>query len=370
MPKNVRLPLKVIKVPLDKTIRTNFRKDFPKMSRLYLELIENTDKIIPNNLGKEFVPDYSKKPLGFNQTIKRTNTINDVENYKNSDYDSDMNDVFNEDSDDEISIQSMSSDNYNELDDLDDDPLTNKLKSLLEDDDDTSSINSLSHHSVHRSNRSKKRTPPTLDQLRQTGAYEAPKVVKEFRENEEYEDDEDKKRELLFKFDLLKKSYKGSHIPEFSIHSDYKTMERTYQHTVKKLSLDSTVETYKTYLIGGFMVVEYVFGSWFKFNMQGFTQQQILSMGSYEKLLIELGEKSYVPEGSNWPVELRLLFLIIINAAFFIVSKLILKKTGSNLMGMVNSMNTTSAPTNTQAGAKRKMKGPSINLDEIPEFEN
>ncbi len=147
-------------------------------------------------------------------------------------------------------------------------------------------------------------------------------------------------------------------------------MERTYQHTVKKLSLDSTVETYKTYLIGGFMVVEYVFGSWFKFDMQGFTQQQILSMGSYEKLLIELGEKSYVPEGSNWPVELRLLFLIIINAAFFIISKLILKKTGSNLMGMVNSMNTSSAPPSTQTGAKRKMKGPSINLDEIPEFEN
>ena len=99
------------------------------------------------------------------------------------------------------------------------------------------------------------------------------------------EEVEDKKRELLFKFDILKKSYKGQQVPEFSIHSDYRTMERSYEHTVKKLSLDSTVENYKTYLIGGFMVVEYVFGSWFKFDMQGFTQQQILSMNSYEKLL-------------------------------------------------------------------------------------
>jgi hypothetical protein len=90
-------------------------------------------------------------------------------------------------------------------------------------------------------------------------------------------------------------------------------------------------------------------------------------MSSYEKLLIELGEKSYVPDGSNWPVELRLLFLIIINAAFFIVSKLILAKTGSNLMNMVNSMNAASVPTNPSV-PKRKMKGPSINLDEIPEF--
>jgi hypothetical protein len=117
------------------------------------------------------------------------------------------------------------------------------------------------------------------------------------------------------------------------------------------------------------MVVEYVFGSWFKFDMQGFTQQQILSMNSYEKLLIELGEKSYVPEGSNWPVELRLLFLIIINAAFFIISKMILRKTGSNLMSMVNNMNASSIPPSTAArGTKRKMKGPSINLDEIPEI--
>ena len=366
MPKNVHVPLKVIKVPLDKTIRTNFRKDFPKMSRLYLELIENTNKIIPDKLGKEYIPDYTKKPDGFHEMRDTTNNFENLQKSLQDDLDSD-NDVFNEDSDDEMSIRSITSDDE---DFDDDDPLTNQLKSLL-DDDDSSSINSLSNHSVHRSNRSKKRTPPTLDQLRQTGAYEAPKVVKEFKDDpNEYEDEEDKKRELLFKFDLLKKSYKGSHIPEFSIHSDYKTMERTYEHTVKKLSLDSTVETYKTYLIGGFMVVEYVFGSWFKFDMQGFTQQQILSMGSYEKLLIELGEKSYVPEGSNWPVEIRLLFLIIINAAFFIISKLILKKTGSNLMGMVNSMNASSAPPSTQTGAKRKMKGPSINLDEIPEFEN
>jgi hypothetical protein len=99
--------------------------------------------------------------------------------------------------------------------------------------------------------------------------------------------------------------------------------------------------------------------------MQGFTQQQILSMNSYEKLLIELGEKSYVPTGSKWPIELRLLFLIIMNAAFFIVSKMIMKKTGANLMNMINGMNTSSP--GSSAPRKRKMRGPNINLDDIPE---
>jgi len=362
MPKQTHVPLRVVKVPLDRTVRTNFRKGFPRMSRLYLELIENTRKIVPKFLGKEFVPNYDSVAPELPEPSLTAKNIQTLDDGTGS--------IFN-DSDSEDDVMSIKSDNSSILSDDDeggDDDLTRKLKSLL-DEDETSSIGDLTPRSVHRSGRSKRRTPPTLDQLKQTGAYKAPKVVQELRGDEDFEDDEDKKRELLFKFDILKKSYKGQNVPEFTIHSDYKTMERTYEHTVKKLSLDSTVESYKTYLIGGFMVVEYVFGSWLKFDMQGFTQQQILSMSSYEKLLIELGEKSYVPEGSNWPVELRLLFLIIINAAFFIISKLILRKTGSNLMGMVNSMNATSTPASSTGGAKRKMKGPSINLDEIPEFE-
>ena len=74
--------------------------------------------------------------------------------------------------------------------------------------------------------------------------------------------------------------------------------------------------------------------------MQGFTQQQIVGMHNYEKLLIELGEKSYVPSGSKWPVELRLLFVIIMNAGFFIVGKVVMRRTGANLLGMMNSVNT------------------------------
>ncbi len=356
MSKKKRDPLKVVKVPLDRTVRTDYRKDFRRLPRLYLELIENTHKIDAKFQGKEFQPDYSNLDI----INKPQQVFSPEESPSRS---QNLGDIFNDDSDDDaVSIKSAESG---------DDPLTNRLKSLLSADGDDASTNASDSPQRFTSGRSKRRTPPTLDQLKQAGAYQAPKRVGELGGGGVYdeEEEEDKKRELLFKFDLLKKSYKGQQVPEFSIHSDYKTMERSYEHTVKKLSLDSTVENYKTYLIGGFMVVEYVFGSWFKFDMQGFTQQQILSMNSYEKLLIELGEKSYVPEGSNWPVELRLLFLIIINAAFFIISKMILRKTGSNLMSMVNNMNASSIPPSTAArGAKRKMKGPSINLDEIPEI--
>ena len=183
-------------------------------------------------------------------------------------------------------------------------------------------------------------------------------------------DEEDVKRELMFKFELLKKSYPNSSIPEFTIHSDYNNMKKTYDATVRRLSLDSSVETYKTWLLGGFMATEFVFGNFLGFDIQGFTQQQILSMNSYDKLLIELGEKSYVPTGSKWPVELRLLFLILMNAAFFVISKMIMKKTGANLLGMINNLNSNQTTSIPSGGRKRRMKGPNIDLDDIPDGTN
>lgn len=216
--------------------------------------------------------------------------------------------------------------------------------------------------------------PPTLAELESKGHYEPKPVLRDINHIPVSEqDEEDKKRELMFKFDLLRKSYPNAKekIPEYTLHSNYREMQKSYDTTVKGLSVDSTVENYKKYLVYGFMGVEFVCGNFFGFDMQGFTQQQIISMSSYDKLLIELGEKSYMPSGSKWPVELRLLFLIVINAGVFIVGKMIMKKTGANLMGMINGMNNTSANSNLQPQKpKRKMRGPTIDINDLPDAEN
>jgi len=210
---------------------------------------------------------------------------------------------------------------------------------------------------------------PTLAELEARGGYVPRKELRDINQttmNEQHEDDA--KRELLFKFDLLRKSYPTAIIPDYNIHTDLHTMQKSYSDCVRRLSLDSSVESYKTYLVYGFMGCEFVFGNFLGFDMQGFTQQQILSMNSYEKLLIELGEKSYVPTGSRWPIELRLLFMIIMNAAFFVISKMIMKKTGSNLMGMINNMNSTPQATAAPPQRKRRMRGPNIDLGDIPDI--
>tara|TARA_B110000483_G_scaffold239904_1_gene319379 strand:+ start:914 stop:1723 length:810 start_codon:yes stop_codon:yes gene_type:complete len=166
----------------------------------------------------------------------------------------------------------------------------------------------------------------------------------------EKNDDEDQKRELLFKFEILRKSYPNTEIPLFSMHNDFATMNKQYEYIIRKVQLESNVDNYKSYLIGGFMLLEFLFGK-VGLDMAGFSQQQMHQMNKYEKLLIELGEKSYIPK-RNFPVEVRLLGLIIFNAVLFGFSKLIMEKTGTNILQAMGNI----LPQN--KGGSKKMNGP------------
>ena len=466
--------IRVVKIPLPRNQRPPDRPQaFPRMPRLYLELIENKSKIKQDLINQEHVPtnheypfqavQHSHKPSReeyrerheYGHEKERPNLRDNQEISENVDTKSVISSVSTvktpeiKDGDVSVgSIESRSADNQSSYSALSDtsrasvsvkskesDELSVRLKELLADTDDENSVvedfdrfkkkldqgsdeqsRSVSsesssmgdkysrqrhvqsplsdirsahrtpyrpqaiHGPVSRAHPDKQPVPngvpPTLAQLQKQGHYQARPEMRDITHTALNEQEQmDKKREILFKFELLKKSYPRAHtkIPDFTVYSELTLMQKEYDSTVRRLSLDSTVESYKQYLIGGFMLTEFVFGNFLGFDMQGFTQQQIISMSSYERLLIELGEKSYVPTGSKWPVELRLLFMIIMNAAFFIVSKMIMRKTGANLMNMINGMNSsgpTPAPNNGPTPAptrRRRMRGPNIDLDDIPE---
>jgi hypothetical protein len=414
--------IQVVKIPLNgfPTIKPQI---FPNMPRLYLELIENKLKIRQDLINKEHIPtkypsedsnvtekDSEKDsetinnkiptpipiPLPLPQTKEKfTNRLDMLLSDGNSSDGSD-NDNDNESSGKSVSSASTVSElsivekvqkNKTTSIPVDDTPsevsedLSIRLKELLNDDSDTNSeynkkktssvppvSNKYSKHRDRSGNSvSHAPSPPTLAELEQRGGYIPRKELRDINQPFNDQHDEDNKRELLFKFDLLRKSYPVSSIPEYTIHTDLSTMQKSYADCVRRLSLDSSVESYKTYLVYGFMGCEFMFGHFLGFDMQGFTQQQIISMHSYDKMLIELGEKSYVPSGSKFPVELRLLVMIIMNAAFFIISKMLMKKTGSNIMGMINGMFNTgggggATNTNSTPAPKRKMRGPSVDL--------
>jgi hypothetical protein len=48
------------------------------------------------------------------------------------------------------------------------------------------------------------------------------------------------------------------------------------------------------------------------------------------------------------------------------VGQMIIKKTGSNLLNTINNMNKKSQP----EAPKKKMAGPSINIDDLPDVSN
>lgn len=390
----------IIKVPLDVHSKGSAQV-FPRMPRLYLELLENKAKIKQDFINKEYQHVYSESSESVPRAEPASPDSSDDDN-EGSSY------VYNpgvergdgDQSDDEQSdgVRSVDDRSVGSVDDdissmgskspgSDQGSISKRLTDLIGDVSDNDTIASEKRtekykkrdkysrqrdRNGHSISKAETALPPTFAELEAQGAYVPRKELRDINNVSTVEQNQDDlKRELLFKFELLRRSYPKSTIPEYSVHTEYKVMLTSYEDCVRRLSLDSSVENYKQYLIYAFMFLEFVLGRFLKLDMEGFTQQQILSMSSYEKLLIELGEKTYVPEGSKWSVEVRLLGLVIMNTAFFVISKIIAQKTSVNLMNMMNSMAGAAKKTggdsesSTDTQPKRKMRGPDIDLEEI-----
>jgi hypothetical protein len=375
--------IKVAKVPNPEAKPlTQDSRNIPKMPRLYLELIENKDKIRQNLVNKEYDADDAASDITFfgGQKDERThNAMSDIEEEDDSDAgSSEISSVASDNSSIRMTQKteprkassdgsSSGGDDDDTADETDDDSDDGDQRPAHQSQPQPQTFQQEPQQSSKSQQYAKilnEALPPKLSDLERQGEIHNRQSTPDLDRMYATEDEEDEmKRELLFKFELLRKAYK-TEVPEFNVHSDLKNMTRSYESTLRRVSLDSCVENYKQLLIGGFMVLEFVLGYLFKFDMQGFTQQQILNMNQYERLLIELGEQSYVPGGSQWPVEVRLLLMVLGNAAIFVIAKMIMKKTGSNIMSAMNSFTRPQpSPMN-----KRKMRGPSIQPDDIPDI--
>jgi len=215
---------------------------------------------------------------------------------------------------------------------------------------------------------------PKSDSEKINGEYQQ----EHFEQQEEDEEDEEErerreKADLLFKFMVLRRQYPNVEIPEFTEHSDINTMKRVYEQIIRRVALDSSVDNYKQYLVGGFMVLEWISTNWLGIDLSGFTKQQVQMMNRYERLLIELGEKNYTTMGSRFPVEVRLIFLIIFNAGLFYVQKMIFSggEGGTNVLNaLFGGMNPTAQAEQPQQRRRRGrgMRGPTITPHEVEEI--
>ena len=297
--------LLIERIPLEDYERVLPHKSFPRMPTLYLELLENKTKVRRDLLNKLYAPPpKSEEPPQEQQVQVQVQVQDQVQ-------DQNQNPEEPSDAHEESSV------------------IEDQLNKLLGED-------------------KPPQAPPTLQELQQQ---------KKVTINNAYsyaEDDEETQKErnaVYFKYEVLRRMHPNASIPEFTLYSDPKLMSQKYEMLTKKLSLDSSVENWKRYMIVFVMGCEVVLGK-INFDMEGFAQQQIMSMNTYDQLLVEMAEKSYVPSGSKWSPEIRLFMMLTMNVVLFVVSKMIFKKTGTNLLGTINSMNNT---------AERSMKEPTLN---------
>lgn len=387
----IKPKVRVIKVP-KKSKDIDRPQVFPKMPILYLELLENKDKVKPEFRNKTYKPQKSQDLSNENspqlKVVKeelsleaRLDRIIDDKNDNGKD-------------DDKKSVSSDSSKSSDDTHKDDDyikekvkstDNLANRLSELL--DDNNSIISVAASPDIKRSASKYSRSiqksvdvrslrapvqdrqyPPTLEEIEaQGGIKRNPEMRNIAHTSYSEQEEEDLKREYMYKIQILKKSYPAANftnVDNLNIHTDLEFMKKEYDATVRSLSLDSTVENWKTWLMYGFVATEFIMGKFLHLDMEGFAAQQMLNINKYDKLLIELGEKSYLKGPSKLPVELRLLLMIITQAGFFLLTKMLMKKTGTDLMGMVNNL---ANPQQTNAAKKRKMKGPSVGVDDLPD---
>jgi hypothetical protein len=210
---------------------------------------------------------------------------------------------------------------------------------------------------------SKKRLPPQGNNKPKTPPLSAD--MKEILEEEIHnpEDDIDmlpktpaeKHNYWKTRLQILKTSYRDVSIPPNADSLDWKELQKIYYIELDRVSLSKNVESYKLIMIVLFFIVEGVGARIFKLDITGFTVHSWRSMNRYDRLLIELGEKNYSSFGENWPVEMRLAGLVLVNAIIFVLAKYIFKLTGQDasdeMFTMFNSLGSQSVEADLPKGS-------------------
>jgi hypothetical protein len=125
------------------------------------------------------------------------------------------------------------------------------------------------------------------------------------------------------RFGILKLSYKNWNIqiPDESMSLD--KIHDLYAQQVKEIMISTNANSYRKYIIVGFLGLEFFAIKVLGLDMAGFTESQFQSMQRYDQLLVELGEKYQNGGMASWPLEIRMIFAIFISAVIFVVLKLV-----------------------------------------------
>jgi len=133
--------------------------------------------------------------------------------------------------------------------------------------------------------------------------------------------------ELRAKYNILRKTFPEHGFPEVprtvtlsEIKKNIRAIHVQYENDVREIHINNNTSKYRIYLIMLWIGIEYGLTKTIGEKAKGYTLFQMNSMDKYNKLLIEIGVKYTKSEEkeSEWPVEVRLIFVALVQAAIFI----------------------------------------------------
>jgi hypothetical protein len=151
------------------------------------------------------------------------------------------------------------------------------------------------------------------------------------------------RQEFKVKFGILRSNYPQWSVIDPPDSLTVKQLNELYERYVRQILVSKETGQYKVYMVIFLMVIEVIGVKFLKLNMSGYTMSQLKIINRYDALFIELGEKWLVSGSSNWPVEARIIMMMMFNAVIFLVVRYLCSWMGADgladtLQGLIDSM--------------------------------
>lgn len=177
-------------------------------------------------------------------------------------------------------------------------------------------------------------------------------------EEDDYEDDDEEKDETLIQTQLqeersdifwslkkLRRYYDTKHFPHYDDFTSTAELKRILKEVKREAILDENVNQTRQYITMVWFALEKVCTEYLSIDLSGFTAYETQHMNEYHKVLVEIGERSYLNWSEGFPPELKLVYLMLTHAALFHV-----KKNTTNFVDFINILD---------SNKSGEMRGPS-----------
>jgi hypothetical protein len=166
----------------------------------------------------------------------------------------------------------------------------------------------------------------------------------EYEDEDEDENDKEfqdqlveERNDILWSLKKLKRYCDNSKFPHFDEFTSTTDLKRILKEVKREAILDENVNQTRQYITMLWFALEKVCTEYLSIDLSGFTAYETQHMNDYQKVLVEIGERSYLNWSEGFPPELKLVYLMLTHAALFHVKKN--SKNFSDFINIIDSKN-------------------------------